>query len=293
MKHRVLFFFLLISLPMLLWAENVSNVRVQKHHKDIVVTYDLAKTSNVRLLVSIGGSSYQELNEVEGDVGYRVKAGRSLMITWHPQQEIQQRIGDNVQFIVEAKDPYEEYVLPKSRKHEPMGGRTNMETFMTLDLGYTNVPQVSGGLTIGQTYSGTGWYFNFRTNFNSRKATNGLVSAANGTVGGVMPFYSGKKESAFFNFDIGVVMDFLEYAGVSKHNRFNSFGLYTGIGYGFRRVLWETTNGIWIEYDPNSLKGFSWDIGLMGSIHGFTLKMGMNTIGFQYAEWEMGIGWMF
>lgn len=294
MKRGILFLLLMISLPISILAENVSNVRVHKHHNDIVVTYDLEKTSDVKLLMSISGSSYQELTEVEGDVGHRVKAGHSLRITWHPQQEMQQKIiSDNVQFIVEAQDSHEVYLLPKSRKGILLGGRTNMETFVTLDLGYTSVPQASGGLMIGQTYSGTGWYFGFRTNFNACKATNGLVCDANGRVGGVTPFYSGKKQSAFFNFDIGVVMDFLEYAGASKHNRFNTFGVYTGIGYGFRRVLWETTDGVWIEYSPNSLKGFSWDIGLIGSIHGFTLKMGLNTIGFKYAEWEMGIGWMF
>ena len=51
--------------------------------------------------------------------------------------------------------------------------------------------------------------------------------------------------------------------------------------------------GNWVTYGPTSASGVSASAGIIGSAHGFTLKAGVNTIGFKYMEIEAGIGWMF
>ena len=298
MKHKILYLLVLLLLPLCGWAENASNVRVRQKNKDIIITYDLSKTSNVCVFISSGYSySYILLKAVEGAVGNHVHAGKDLEIIWHPLNEYEKFIADNVRFKVEALGAYDQYVLPKWRKGK-QGGKTDMETFILADFAYAFAPQMSGGLTFGQTYSGYGWYINARTNFNFQSATNGLTCSYGGeiydySVGSILPFYSGEKKSSTLVVNAGFVMDFIEVGGGSPRNRFHTFGFYAGMGYGWRRMLWETADGKWIEYSPTSYNGFSGNIGLIGSVYGLTLKAGINTINFKYLELEAGIGWMF
>lgn len=279
---------LLAILPLQIYAENASNVRVQQRGKNIVVTYDLSKTSNVQVLVATSTQpAFTKLTAVEGAVGKRVPAGQNLVIVWHPLEEGDSFIADGVQFKVEALGTYEAYTLPA-----PKGGKS-VETFVLGEFAYSSAPQMSYGLLIGQTYKhGLGWFVDARSNFMMASATNGLVCEKGGYINGELPFYSGNTKSSVFVTHAGFVMDILDAASLQK-NRFNTFGLYLGIGYGWRDLFWETIDKKWVKYDPTSSRGFSGNFGLMGSIYGLTLKAGVNTINFQYAEIEVGLGWMF
>ncbi len=286
---RLLIYFILALMPFSLFAENASNVRVRQRNKDIIVTYDLSKTSNVQLLVATDAHpAFTKLDAVDGAVGKKVHAGQNHEIIWHPLEEGENFIAEGVKFKVEALGAYEEYILRGSR-----GGKSNMETFITADFAYSKVPQMSYGLTLGQTYSGYGWYINARSNFHFESATEGLTCYEGGYIDGTLPFYSGLKQSSSFVCNVGFVMDIIEAAGASERNRFNTFGFYLGGGYGWRRMLWETIDHQWVEYGPTSQKGFNANFGLIGSVYGLTLKAGISTINFKYLEIEAGIGWMF
>ena len=294
MKHKIQYLLFFLALPFSMMAENASNVRTQQRNKDIIITYDLAKTSNVTLWVATGRSnSFRQLFSVDGAVGKHIRKGENLTIVWHPLDEYGKFIEDNVRFKVEALGSYGQYALPKTRGGISMGGRTNMETFILADFAYAFAPQMSGGLMFGQTYSGYGWYVNARTNFSFATATNGLECGKGGYVGDVLPFYSGQQKSSLLVANVGFVMDIVEAAGAHVRNRFNTFGFYIGAGYGNRQMLWETTDGQWVKYTPTSHTGFNTEIGLIGSVYGLTLKAGVSTINFQYMELEAGIGWMF
>lgn len=287
MKHR-LFYILLAILPLQIYAENASNVRVQQRGKNIVVTYDLSKTSNVQLLVATSMQpAFTKLTAVEGAVGKRVPAGQDLEIIWHPLEEGDSFIADGVQFRVEALSTYEAYTLSAQK-----GGKS-METFVLGEFAYSSAPQMSYGLLIGQTYKhGLGWFVDARSNFISASATNGLACEKGGYINGELPFYSGNTKSSVFVAHAGFVIDVLDAASL-QNNRFNTFGFYVGVGYGWRELFWETLDGQWVKYNPSSYRGFSSNIGIMGSIYGLTIKAGVNTINFQYAEFEVGLGWMF
>jgi hypothetical protein len=288
MKHWVLHI-LLVFLPIQVWAENASNVRVRQRNKDIVVTYDLSKTSNVQLFVATKAHpAYTKLKALSGAVGKHVCAGKNLEIVWHPLEESESFIAEGVRFKVEALGAYEEYALRKDD-----GGASNMETYITADFAYSLSPQMSYGCTLGQTYRGYGWYINARSNFNFESATDGLACSEGGYIGGTLPFYSGLTQNSAFVCNVGFVMDILEAVSASKRNRFNTLGYYIGGGYGWRRLLWETIDHRWVEYTPTSQKGFCANFGIIGSVYGLALKAGVNTINFKYLELEVGIGWMF
>ena len=286
---RILLYCILALIPFSLFAENASNVRVRQRNKDIVVTYDLSKTSNVQLYVATDAHpTFTKLEAVDGAVGKNVHAGQNLEIVWHPLEEGENFIAEGVKFKVEALGAYEEYSLRGTK-----GGKSNMETFITADFGYAKAPQMSYGLTLGQTYRGYGWYISARSNFHFESATDGLICSEGGYIDGTLPFYSGLTKNSAFSCNVGFVMDIIEAAGASEHNRFNTFGFALGGGYGWRRMLWETIDHKWVEYSPTSHKGFNGNFGLIGSVYGLTLKAGVSTINFKYLEIEAGIGWMF
>lgn len=284
----------LLVLPVWIWAGNASNARVRQRNQDIVITYDLSKTSDVCVFISKGSEdSFVLLKAVEGAVGKNVLLGKNLEVIWHPLDEEDSFIAENVCFKVEALTPYEWYALPKSHNSIPHDGKTNMETFILADFAYAAAPQISYGLTLGQTYSGIGWYVSAHSNFQSNSATKGMACEEGGYIDGYLPFYSGRTKSSLLVVNMGAVVDLFEWTQVSMRNRFNTFGLYAGIGYGFRQMLWETRDKQWIQYKPTSYNGVCANAGIIGSAYGLTLKMGINTIAFKYIELEAGIGWMF
>ncbi len=294
MLHRIVVFFNFLIVPLLLLAENASNVRVHQRNKDIVITYDLSKTSDVRVFISQGSEdTFVLLKATEGAVGKHIQPGKNLEVIWHPLDEEDSFIAENVRFKVEALTPYEWYALPKSHNRVIQGGKTNIETFILVDIAYATTPQMSYGLTLGQTYSGLGWFVEAHSNFRFESATNEMVCGEGGYIGNELPFYSGHKKSSILVVNAGVVVDFLEWTNLSPRNRFNTLGVYLGAGYGSRYILWETLNGDLIKFNPNSYQGFSTNIGVIGSVYGLICKVGVNTISFKYLELEAGIGWIF
>ena len=284
----------MLLLPLSVWAENASNVRVHQRNKDIIITYDLAKSSYVQVSVATDSSTtFTLLKAVEGAVGAHVRAGSGREIVWHPLEENDNFIARDVRFKVEALNSYAYYALPKSQGKQQLGGKTNVETFITLGADFSFDKDLAYGLMLGQTYRGIGWFVNAHTNLKFDKATDGLKCEKGGAIDGEVPFYSGNKKTSVFAANAGVVVDIIDLVGASPRNRFNTFGVYAGAGFGWRRMLWETTDGKWVQYNPTSVSGVSVNGGVIGSIYGLTLRAGVNTIGFKYLEIEAGIGWMF
>lgn len=278
MRKYIILLFLFISATSLV-AENASNIRVRQEGKAIVITYDLSKKSVVRLLMASGTSTqYTELTAVSGNVGKGVPAGKSRKIVWKPLEENETFIAKNVRFKVEAQSAYEYYTQ-----------NAKIKTVVVGQFGYSVAPQLSYGAMIGQMYKGIGWYVSGRSNFQFNTPA-GLACDKQGYIDGERPFYTGNTSTTHYAVNAGFMMNVLEKITKIK---FNTLGFYVGAGYGKRELQWETTDGWWVKYAPTSQTGFSGNIGVLGSIHGVTLNVGLNTINFKYVEVEAGIGYMF
>jgi hypothetical protein len=278
MRKYIILFLLLVSV-LGLRAENASNVRIRQEGKSIIITYDLSKRSVVRVLMASGKSDYfLELDSVSGNVGKGVPAGKARKIVWHPLEEYGEFIAKDVRFKVEALSSYDYYTQNAKVKTLVMG-----------QVGYSVAPQLSYGGMIGQMYNGIGWYANFRSNFNFMAKTN-LECDEKGAINREVPFYTGNKQSSHLVITGGFMMNFLEK---TAKNKFNTFGMYVGGGYGKRELQWEMVGGKWVKYGPTSVAGFSGNLGLFGSVSGLTFSVGMNTINFRYADVMVGVGFMF
>ena len=271
--------FLLLVFALVMRAENASNVRIRQEGKSIIITYDLSKRSVVRVLMSSNNSSYYtELKAVSGNVGKSVPAGKARKIVWHPLEEKSEFVAKDVRFKVEALSSYDYYTQNAKVKTLVMG-----------QLGYSVAPQLSYGGMIGQMYNGIGWYANFRSNFNFMAKTN-LECDEKGAINREVPFYTGNKQSSHLVITGGFMMNFLEK---TAKNKFNTFGMYVGGGYGKRELQWEIVGGKWVKYAPTSSTGFSGNLGLFGSVSGLTFSVGFNTIKFEYVDVVVGVGFMF
>ena len=174
-------------------------------------------------------------------------------------------------------------------KYQRYAQNAKLKTLVIGQIGYSVAPQMSYGAMLGQMYRGYGWYVSARSNFQFGEKT--IASCdANGMVDGGQLFYSGNTQTTHFVINGGFTMNCLEKA---TKNKFNTLGFYVGAGYGKRELQWETTDGNWIAYAPTSASGFSGNVGLIGSVCGLTLNVGVTTINFKYVELELGIGFVF
>ena len=173
--------------------------------------------------------------------------------------------------------------IPNGNKRTDKPRTTN--TLLLAEVGLAKNPEWGVGLMLGQMYNGVGWYLKGRSNFTFQSDVMGDIDSYN-----ALPDCKSGKSSEWL-LDAGLVFDFL--AKKDKKSKRSHFGMYVGAGYGARTRYLETFDYGWQKYLPNSYSGMSVDAGVIGSIHGFTLSAGVNTIGFKYMEIELGIGWTF
>ena len=211
----------------------------------------------------------KELRCVPGTYILSVKKLRHIL--WTDTLEI--KAGDNI-----ALSPV---LLPKEK--DPVQSSVSINTFLLAEVGLAKNPEWGVGLMFGQKYNGIGWFVKGRSNFTFQKAGNTVISDY------AIPSY--RDTSSEWVIDAGLVFDFL--GKITNKPKNTNLGIYVGAGYGARTRYLETVDYGWQKYMPNSYSGVSVDAGVIGSIYGLTLSVGVNTIGFKYMEIEMGVGYTF
>ena len=171
-------------------------------------------------------------------------------------------------------------------------------TFVLAEAGFATNPSWGVGLMVGQVYGevtkgcGAGWYVQGRSNFQSTKAETNQAIDKGGFVAGEKPFYTGQQRTNELVITAGLVLNVLNKQQPNRSKN-SMFGVYAGLGYGQYARSWEIEDGRWFEYAPSKAKGLSFGGGLIGSIKGFTINAGINTIQAKYVEVEAGLGWTF
>lgn len=154
-----------------------------------------------------------------------------------------------------------------------------MSFFVLANAAYSIAPQASFGITLGSAKK-LGWYASLGSNFSFKSAE--LECDGTGTISGLSSeySYSGNKSTSRFGATAGLVLRISDpiYA-------------YIGGGYGFRNVFWELENGTWAKCTDDSYQGIAIDAGLMLHFDGFGLSLGVQTIGVNYLEAKIGIGY--
>ena len=118
---------LLMVAVLSLSAQTVSKVTAEQVGKTIHVSYDLDKTANIALFLSIdGGKTYRELHKVTGAVGKNVHPGHRTIV-WQVLGEVEKLRGDNFVFKVKA-DPV--VTIPTVMTNDNAGYITSTSAFI-------------------------------------------------------------------------------------------------------------------------------------------------------------------
>lgn len=206
--------------------------------------------------------------------------------------------------------PMQESIAKATKDNSNTSVKPKRKTFVLANAATPFKSQLWGvGLVFGQMYNGYGWYVKGRSNFQGLKTLSGVQCGEDFTLSatdestyldynqdgvndiGITPFLSGNTKASAWLVSVGCSMDFLTKKVLRNKN--SAMGLYVGLGYGVSRYGLQTADGNWIEYAPWSAMGVSADVGLIGSIGGFTMAAGLTTINFKTVEAELSIGWMF
>jgi len=268
MKHPFLVFVLLIASSATILAQpKVSNVDANPSGKCIAVTYDLSESADVRVMVSQNdGRGYRTIDRkyLSGDCGTRVQAGEHKKVLWHVLDENNNEdFRGNAKFRVKASPAFNPFVLATG--------------------GFSTTKDWSVGLMAGMC-GAAGFYVKGSTNFAANKdckytcGTDGVIAYQGEDI---LPFYSGKK--AVNNWMV---------TGGAMVRMYIPLYLYVGGGYGQRNLYWEMTDGQWVNNTAGTYRGFTGDIGLMGNIKHVAISIGVSTINFKTAEFQIGLGYM-
>lgn len=71
------------------------------------------------------------------------------------------------------------------------------------------------------------------------------------------------------------------------------FYLYAGGGFGYKKLGWENSDGIWLENIDQSFNGFEAELGCIFRMKNFAISAGVQSNSFKYYEANLGIGLMF
>lgn len=69
--------------------------------------------------------------------------------------------------------------------------------------------------------------------------------------------------------------------------------LYVGAGYGYKNVVWQTVEDIWVKNKKISYSGLEAEVGGIYRINNLAISLGMQTNSFKMFEGCLGIGIMF
>lgn len=274
MKRYILIGFLM-CIGLHSYAQKVTNVRSTQSGDKIVVLYDLSGKADVSMTMK-AGTEKQPISRLSGDIGKGINKGQDRKIIWDVMSEYPDGFeADSVVFTVKAYPQWRTFVLAEGAvSPSPL--------------------QYSGGFMVGRA-ARWGYYLKFRSSFMFAPSIDGDFSNSYLTTDGyrmsvtqsdINKLITGNKKKTELICDAGAMCNF------SMNSDYPMY-VYLGLGYGLRRQMWEFNGDKWLRYDPTSVEGVSVDLGMMFSLKNFLIDVGVNTINFQYAEIQFGLGWLF
>jgi hypothetical protein len=125
-----------------------------------------------------------------------------------------------------------------------------------------------------------GWYVKGITTPSVAKEVQ-FVGDENGAVSGIYPAYS------------GIGNKFKAYGVAGLNIRMGApIYLCAGAGYGIKTFDWETVDGKWVRYSPDSYSGLAIDAGLLAKFNKIAVSIGATYMGGSI-DICGGIGWVF
>lgn len=246
-------------------AQTVSNVTAVQVDKTIHISYSLDKAADISVYVSTnGGNSYHEMKKVSGDVGKTVGPGRKKIV-WDVLAETEELVGDDIVFLVRVDANAEKQWKRKRKAEMPYN------TFFTVNLAYSPLPQWSYGFKVGQAKN-VGWFISAMTNFHYKGVYKPLTD-------GDFYQFNGIQKTARLSVQAGLVV-----------RPCKPLYMLFGVGYGYRTLTLQTIDQHWYSYPPRTYHGVDVSFGLLFDIKHFAFSAEVVTTNFKTIEAKAGVG---
>ena len=186
---------------------------------------------------------------------------------------------------IQVKASLNEMVVVPSTTAQKTSKQFVRKPFVIADVAYSVAPQLSFGLTVGSVEK-LGWFLNVTTNFvvlgsNYECDDTGEISEMYSD-GYTDYTYTDQIKKSRLSCTAGMVVRLAEPISV-----------YFGGGVGYRRLFWMLEDGTRVKNTNHSYGGFSFDGGLLFHFKVISFSVGVQTLGFNYAEAKAGIGFTF
>ena len=189
--------------------------------------------------------------------------------------DITRGVREQVKAVLHGNGDLSPVVKPEPTAVKPLGSIF----FVMANGAYSMAPQTSFGLTVGSSMR-VGWYASLSSNFMFGEARYECDGA--GVIADLSEAYSytGEKRSSRMGVTAGMVF-----------RLFDPLYAYVGGGYGVRNKYWQLDDGSWARCTDDSYRGVAMDAGLMLHFGGFGISLGVQTIGVDYLEAKIGMGY--
>ena len=143
---------------------------------------------------------------------------------------------------------------------------------------------LEGGLAAGFLRPAGKWGGAFlRASGNARYPSHTLTATSDGASGAGFIWTNGNTRSSRLTATVDAIWFLLPVP----------VGLYTGGGYGFSSIYWQTTDGSWAHITDKSVSGPAVDLGILYARRHLILSAGATTIAFRTVSGTIGIGYQF
>lgn len=174
--------------------------------------------------------------------------------------------------VIEVAGPDEQITTPIKEEHY------DKYKFITLNASYSLQPQGAIGLTAGYIKK-FGAFVSVMSGFGFKGFSTDLSSDDYGFVNGNYPYYTGTKSRSRLSVMIGGIASIKDVVF-----------LRLGVGYGTRKLAYETVDGKWINHSKYSYNGVDLSLGAQAFFNRFTVSLDVVTTSFKAAELKIGFG---
>ena len=280
-KQQTLLFLLLLCLFTLCHAQEVKVKEFQRLNRDLLARtqerLDLNDDPCAVVRVSIADvKSYKFEGNIIGDVIYRPgeaiiymsQGSRNLTVTSDKFGTLRYEFPERL---------VKQVVYKLSLKYEASDAK-KLRTLIAPVAGVGS--NFSPGIMLGVVKK-TGWYFKAKYDFKSVTADIECDEGGMNPDGNAL-WLTGEKKTSRLALTTGLML-----------RLGTSFYLYGGGGYGYRKMVWETADGLWAECTDQSYKGAEADLGCILRAKSVAFIAGVQSNSFKYFEATVGVGFLF
>lgn len=279
-NYRLTFLALLLLLTGFSYAQELKVVSFQRLDRDLLARtqerVDLNEVPCAVVRVSVpNAKEYVFEGNIIGDVVY--KPGEAIVYMTNNTRNITIKSDNFGSLKFDFPERLEKRVVYKLTLKLEQSEANKIRTLVMPVAGIGSTPSFGAMIGVVKKF---GFYAKAKYNFKSL-TTEGECDD-NGLMGGNQAWFTGNTESSRLAVTGGLLIRLAL-----------PFYVYAGGGYGYKKLGWETTDGIFAENIDQSYTGAEAEVGCILRLKNFALSGGVQSNSFKYFEATVGIGFMF